>query len=459
MPRWTRVGILEPVSRVEGIAVHQEGMELGFQSSLRYLDPFRGRSARRRISEEERETLRIVNQKVAAKQSLNDLADFLFERTRELIPCDRIGLAFVDESGRRVVAHYARADYEPLLLTKGYVADLSGGSLEHVIKSGEPRIIDDLEKHALERPASHASGLLVREGVQSSLTCPLVVEGRVVGFLFRDSRRKGAFDSHHVQLEMAISERLSQAVEKAWRIEQLEVANHAYLEMLAFVSHEIKNPIASLVTDTRLLADGYLGPLEPQQVDKMERVIAKGQYLLDLVQDYLDLARIDGGGLELNSRKDVDVVEEIVAPSIDLVSAQIESAGMHLQLGLPPGSVTAECDPALLRIVLVNLLGNAVKYGSAGGDIRITVVREPDRLEISVWNQGPGFMPEDRSRLFQRFSRLRSSHGENKRGTGVGLYSSWRIVQLHNGRIRARSEPGQWAEFAFELAQPLELPR
>ncbi len=69
--------------------------------------------------------------------------------------------------------------------------------------------------------------------------------------------------------------------------------------MLAFVSHEIKNPIASLVTDTRLLADGYLGPLEPQQVDKMERVIAKGQYLLDLVQDYLDLARIDGGGLEL----------------------------------------------------------------------------------------------------------------------------------------------------------------
>ena len=283
-------------------------------------------------------------------------------------------------------------------------------------------------------------GCSVREGVHSSLTCPLVVEGRVVGFLFRDARRKGAFDSHHVQLEMAISERLSQAVEKAWRIEQLEVANHAYLEMLAFVSHEIKNPIASLVTDTRLLADGYLGPLEPQQVDKMERVIAKGQYLLDLVQDYLDLARIDGGGLELNSRKDVDVVEEIVAPSIDLVSAQVEGAGMHLQLVLPPGSVTAECDPALLRIVLVNLLGNAVKYGSGGGDIRITVVREPDRLEIAVWNQGPGFMPEDRSRLFQRFSRLRSSHGENKRGTGVGLTApgaSCSCTTVASGRARS----------------------
>jgi hypothetical protein len=400
----------------------------------------------------------MVNQKVAAKQSLNDLADFLFEGTRELIPCDRIGLAFVDESGRRLFSHYARADYHPLLLTKGYAGDLKGGSLDHVIRSGEPRIIDDLEAHARHHPSSHASGLLAREGVRSSLTCPLVVEGRVVGFLFRDSCRAGAFDAHHVQLEMAISERLSQAVEKAWRIEQLTAANHAYLEMLAFVSHEIKNPIASIVTDTRLLADGYLGALEAQQVDKMERVIAKGQYLLDLVQDYLELARIDGGGLELVRCAGVDVVEEIVAPAIDLVRAQIDHVQMRLQLDLPPGVVMAECDPALLRIVLVNLLGNAAKYGRPGGEIRLRVVREQDRLEISVWNEGQGFMPEDRGRLFQRFSRLRSSGGANKRGTGVGLYTSWRIMQLHNGRIRARSEPGKWAEFSLELAQPLDLP-
>jgi signal transduction histidine kinase len=431
---------------------------VSLQSTLRYLDPFHGRPSRRRISDSERATLRMINQKVAAKQSLNDLADFLFEGTRTLIPCDRIGLAFVDESGRRLFAHYARADYHPLLLTKGYAGDLKGGSLDHVIRSGEPRIIDDLEAHARDHPGSHSSGLLVREGVRSSLTCPLVVEGRVVGFLFRDSCRVGSFDAHHVQLEMAISERLSQAVEKAWRIEQLTAANHAYLEMLAFVSHEIKNPIASIVTDTRLLTDGYLGPLEAQQVDKMERVIAKGQYLLDLVQDYLELARIDGGGLELVRCAGVDVVEEIVAPAIDLVRAQIDQVQMRLRLDLPPSVVMAECDPALLRIVLVNLLGNAAKYGRPGGEIRLRVVREQDRLEVSVWNEGQGFMPEDRGRLFQRFSRLRSSGGANKRGTGVGLYTSWRIMQLHNGRIRARSEPGQWAEFSLELAQPLDLP-
>jgi signal transduction histidine kinase len=75
-----------------------------------------------------------------------------------------------------------------------------------------------------------------------------------------------------------------------------------------------------------------------------------------------------------------------------------------------------------------------------------------------VWNQGPGFSSEDRDRLFRRFSRLHSSATRDKRGTGVGLYSSWRIIQLHRGRIRARSEPGAWAEFSFELSQPLGLP-
>ena len=431
---------------------------MSLQSTLRYLDPFRDRGTRQRISADERATLRMVNQKVAAKQSLNDVADFLFERTRSLIPCDRIGLAFVDDSGERVIAHYARADYQPMLLTKGYTADLRGGSLERVIKSAEPRIIDDLELHAREHPASHSSHLLVREGVRSSITCPLIVEGRVLGFMFRDSVRPRAFNAHHVQLEMAISERLSQAVEKAWRIEQLTAANQAYLEMLAFVSHEIKNPIASLVTDARLLCQGYLGALEPKQVDKVERMMGKGEYLLSLVQDYLDLARIDGGALTLAKREDVDFVAEVLAPSLDMVRTDMERRSMQLELDLPRETVTAECDPTLLRIVVVNLVGNAVKYGSEAGIIRVRVVEEPSRLEVSVWNEGPGFSPEDRGRLFRRFSRLHAPGGETKRGTGVGLYSAWRIVRLHNGRIRARSEPGEWAEFSFELPQPLDLP-
>ncbi len=150
----------------------------------------------------------------------------------------------------------------------------------------------------------------------------------------------------------------------------------------------------------------------------------------------------------------VDVVGEVVLPAIDIVRSQIDRRSMHVELRLPDESAAAECDPGLMRIVLVNLLSNAVKYGNEGGEIRVGVVREPSRLAVSVWNEGQGFPPEDRTRLFRRFSRLRSTAAQ-KKGTGVGLYSAWRIIQLHHGRIRARSEQGAWAEFSFELSQPL----
>ena len=119
------------------------------------------------------------------------------------------------------------------------------------------------------------------------MACPLVTGTRAVGFLGRSSREKDAYDSHQVQLQMAIAESISQSVEKAYRIEQLIQANHAYSEMLAFVSHELQSPIASMVTDARLLAGGYVGPLTEKQQEKLQRAIGKGEYLLGIVRDYL----------------------------------------------------------------------------------------------------------------------------------------------------------------------------
>ena len=437
--------------------------------AVTYVDPFRDGAALKPIGPEARTLLRTVNQKIAARPSLRAIVDYLFENTQSLIPCDRMGLAFLDEQSVYVTSYYNRTSYDGLRIDQGYREGLRGSTLTDVMQSGLPRIINDLEAYVKDHPRSRSSKLLIREGVRSSLTCPLSVEGRVVGFIFRSSRTPYTYGPTHIELQMAITERLSQAVEKAWRIEQLEEANYAYTQMLGFVSHELQSPVASMVTDAQILTQGYLGDLTPEQRAKVMSMERKGQYLLSLVREYLDLARVEGGELRLATRSRVDVMEDVVAEAVDIVRPQADAHGIFLLTCVPsPALPPVCCDPTLLRIVTVNLLDNAIKYGNEGGDIRVKAEvgldeKGGERLRISVWNSGPGFSQAQQNKLFRRFSRLDDPALKSRRGTGVGLYNSWRIIQLHKGRITAESEHGAWAEFSFEIpatadcAEPLAV--
>jgi hypothetical protein len=405
-------------------------------TTLRYLDLPGSVRDFVEFSAEESRVLATVNQKVAANTSLADVMDFVFNATREICPCDRIGVAFLEDEDR-LVSDYVRASYEPVLLSTGYAEVLQGSSLRHVISTGQPRVIDDLESYLAEHPSSASTALLVREGVRSSMTCPLSVDGRPVGVMFRSSHRPRAYDDHQVRLHLAIAERLAQSVEKAWRIERLTAANHAYTEMLGFVSHELKNPLASMVMDARILTGGYLGSMDPRHVEVVERMARKSGYLLGLLREYLDLARIESGELAVSIGPDVDLIGDVIEPA-----------------DLPAGSFPVRCDPDLLKIVLVNLLGNAAKYGNPDGEIRVSARRDPGSFSVSVWNEGPGFPESEKHRLFRRFSRLQTPELRDRKGSGVGLYTCWRIVELHGGRIRAASEPGRWAEFTFTIPDP-----
>jgi signal transduction histidine kinase len=287
------------------------------------------------------------------------------------------------------------------------------------------------------------------------MTCPLRVDDRIVGVLFHSSKQPHAFTPRHIVMHQAIVARLSQAIEKAYRIEQLTEANRAYTEMLGFVSHELKNPIASIVMHGKLLSEGYLGPLVEQQQDTIRRMIDKGEYLLSLIREYLDLARIESGELKLNARPGIAFIKEAVEPAIEILEPQRDEKRMSILRVWPNRPVNVECDPTLMRIVMVNLLGNAVKYGNERGEIRITVLPGDDRTRVTVWNEGPGFPKHERYKLFRRFSRLDNDDLHKRKGTGVGLYSSWRIIELHGGKIRANSEHGKWAEFSFHFPQPL----
>lgn len=419
-------------------------------ANLRYVPPSGAGIA---FSLEEDSILERVNRKVAAAASLDELLEFLLTATAPISPCDRIAVAFVDESRHRLVSHGVRARYAPLRLKEGFAQDLAGSSLQAVIEEGTPRIIDDLEAYLAAHPASVSTRLLVEEGVRSSLTCPLSVDNRRVGVLFRSSRRAGAYDERQVRLHEAVAERLAQAVEKAYRIEQLAASNRAYLELLGFVSHEIKGPLAGMLLEGHILTDGYVGELTPPQKERVLRIIRTGEYLAGLTREYLDLARIEGGTLELRSRDDVRFATGILDPALELAGAAVRQADMRVTRDVQPPDLKLACDPNLMLVVLANLIENAAKYGRPGGEIRVQARGVGTAVVVTVWNEGVGFTDADRSRLFRKFSRLDRPEFARIKGTGVGLYSAWRIVALHRGRIQADSKFGEWAEFRVELPQ------
>ena len=410
------------------------------------------RAAESSLSARESRILDTINRKIAGKESLQAILSYLFESTRAISPCDRVGIAFLDED-ERLVSHTVIADYEPLLLNTGYSEDPRLGSLESILRDGSIRIIHDLEGYMALRPRSASTRLLVREGVRSSLTVPLRVEERIIGVLFRSSRKPRVYTTAHAILQEALAERLAQAVEKVRQIELLRAANDAYFEMLGFVTHELRSPLSSMISSAQLLRDGYLGALTAEQLDIARRIIETGDYLNSLVRDYLNLAKLESGDTAAEIESDVDFVTSVLAPSLEIVRPQLEYKNMRYFAEIATQSPRVHLDPTLFKIVLVNLLSNAIKYGIESGEIRVRAEVRNRRFHLSVWNQGPGFSPADRSRLFRRFSRLKNPSLMKEKGTGVGLYTVWRIVKLHGGRIDARSEPGHWAEFFLEIPQ------
>ena len=365
---------------------------------VRFIEPPDPAIIAKGVSVGERVTLDEVNRKVAAEESLESIIDFLFETTRTICRCDRIGLAFVEEDGQRLVSYYDVASYEPLLLDKGYTEDVAGSTLKKVIEKGVPRIIDDLEAY----------------------------------------------------MHLAIAERLSQAVEKVWRIKQLTDANNSYTETIGFVSHELKSPLAAIVMSGKVLTDDLLGKMEPKQHDMVGKMVRQAEMLLGLIREYLDLSRLEGGKMELHLEKGVDFREKIVEPTIESLAPQIEERKSKVELDVPKG-LAIGCDPGLLSIVVMNLVGNAVKYGNEGGTVKVKAAEGEGLLHVSVWNEGAGFTEEQKRALFKKFSRIKDPEPSKRKGTGLGLYTTWRLINMHGGKIWADSEKGKWADIAFRI--------
>lgn len=200
----------------------------------------------------------------------------------------------------------------------------------------------------------------------------------------------------------------------------------------------------------KTLESGFFGEIGGKQKEIVGRMVKKAEYLLNLTGEYLNLAHFETGEFHLHPRLS-DFYQDVVAHSMEIVAVMIDERRMRLEQEIDPALPQVKCDPELMKIVLTNLLSNAVKYGNREGTLKLTIASREDRIRVTVWNEGPGFPESEKARLFRRFSKLQTPELMERKGHGVGLYVTWKIIQLHGGKIWADSKHGEWAEFTFEV--------
>jgi PAS domain S-box-containing protein len=239
--------------------------------------------------------------------------------------------------------------------------------------------------------------------------------------------------------------------------EEAERMSMAKSALLANMSHELVTPLNSVIGFSELLAEGAAGELNAAQAQHVGHIMASGRRLLGLVNDVLDLAKIEGGHLHLEPQA-IDLgalLEEIAQP----LAVQAQGRGIALRAEVEPGLPPVELDPLRLRQVVFNLLGNALKFTPAGGEITLSAAAWQGTardgrpaVRVTVADTGIGIAPGDRQRVFDDFEQLDASYARRQQGSGLGLALARRLVELHGGRIWVDSPgPGLGSSFSFTL--------
>ncbi|MEW5894762.1 MAG: cache domain-containing protein [Candidatus Omnitrophota bacterium] len=215
--------------------------------------------------------------------------------------------------------------------------------------------------------------------------------------------------------------------------EKLAVMNKRYLDLIGFVSHELKGILSSIVLNTYLLRKKILGEINEKQ-DKVLRSMARNlDYLTVTVKNFLNLSRIEKDELKIE-KKELLLKAHIFDPALDSFIHQAEEKKLNVEVNIKE-DLKINADPGLMQIVVNNLLSNAIKYGLQGGNIRINAKEHDGMVEVEVYNDGEPIASVDISKLFKKFSRIVYQGMEAVKGTGIGLFISKEIIEKHGGKI------------------------
>ena len=391
----------------------------------------------------------------AISDSITDykpILDVVVDRAARICNARDAHVFVIDGGQLRTAAYFGNVDGTPIGTTLPLVR---GSAPARAVIEREVIHLRDLA--AIDESEYPISLDLHRKHGHRSLLCvPLLREGAPLGVITLRRMEEGGFSDTEVALLRTFADQAAIAIANTRLFEeiqqkssQLELANKHKSEFLANMSHELRTPLNAIIGFSEMLDEQMFGELNDKQAEYVKDIHSSGRHLLSLINDILDLAKVEAGRMELN------LSEYNLPASIDnaltLVRERAARHGLKLAAEVDPELSELTGDERKVKQVLLNLLSNAVKFTPEGGSVTVRARRDGAVAEIAVVDTGVGIAPEDQAAVFEEFKQVGNDVTKKGEGTGLGLALARSFVELHGGRIWLTSEPGKGSSFIFTL--------
>jgi GAF domain-containing protein len=401
-----------------------------------------------------------VGQAVSSTLDLETVLNTIVSRATQLTGMDGGSIWEYDETREEFYLHATDKLPDELVEALRATPIKKGeGALGRLAVTGEPVQVRDIVDEGVYQ--SRVREILIRLGYRSLLAVPLLREDHLLGGLSVNRKSAGDFAPEVIDLLKTFATQSALAIQNARLFREIEVksreletASRHKSEFLANMSHELRTPLNAIIGFSEVLSERMFGEINDKQAEYLTDILESGRHLLSLINDILDLSKIEAGRMELEPT-DFDLPAAIENTLI-LVRERAQRRGITLGRTVDERLGMIRADERKLKQVLLNLLSNALKFTPEGGQIDVQARAHNGEAEISVADTGVGIAPEDQEAVFEEFRQVGTA-ARKVEGTGLGLAISRKFIELHGGRIWVKSQVGMGSTFAFTV--PLMIDR
>lgn len=422
--------------------------------SLRYA--IQRHKAEESLKERHREllVLRKISETTLSSLNLTAVLEKILEEAMRSGSFDLGNIRLLDKAGE---------DLE-VVVARGYRDPYNVSSHRRISRTAQGALSSHFREQLFERPeveehvqACRGFRTLKREGVESFVQVPVRAEGEVLGIIQMANRKPRQFKNEEIHLLETIGNQMGIAVQRALLYEktqkqarELEKANKLQADFAAMIAHDLRSPLMNITGAAEVMMAGMFGSVTDEQKKWLQRIQANSRNLVDLVSDFLDVAKLESGRIDIQ-KEQVDL-GALIQTSIENYRLVALEKQISVKEAVCPALPSVRADPLRLEQVLSNLISNALKFSPAAGAVEVGArLSQPGEVEVWVKDNGIGIPGDEIGQLFEKYRQAGNVKKSYHKGTGLGLVICKMIVEAHGGRIAVRTQENKGSTFMFSL--------